>query len=401
VKKLYFKNLDGIRFIAAFLVLFHHACFLKRNYSVGFAAVDKCAENLGRLGVNLFFVLSGFLISYLLLLEKDSTGTISYRNFYLRRILRIWPLYLGYGLLITFLSPLIASKLGFGETTDMGTTLLNVLFLLIFSVNMQLAFIGSNPGIFEISWSVCIEEQFYLVWPILINTFRKKIMKLLLWMFALTFAIRIALCIVWPMMNHTVAGPGFLFRSYLGSPAYNYLLLNYMLIFDKLDLFGAGLFIAWLYYNRERFQGLFRKLFHPAVQVVMYGLFILYILSVFDPTNTFYYIFFDHLVCFALFGYLLLAAVDENCIFNLEYPLVRTLGKISYGIYLFHTAVLQLTLVFFKKVVKHPGSHLIYDLAYPLCGLAATCVVAYISYQYYESWFLKKKDKFAFILAKP
>ena len=404
MKKVYFKNLDGIRFIAAFLVLFHHASYLKRNYSPGYAVVDNCAEYLGRIGVNLFFILSGFLISYLLLVEKDSTGTISYSNFYLRRILRIWPLYLGYGLLITFLSPIIAAKLGFGETTDLSTTLLNLLFLLIFSVNMQLAFIGSNPGIFEISWSVCIEEQFYLIWPLLINTFRKRILRLLLWMFGLTLAVRIVVCILWPIYTHAVDGPGFLFTSYKSGQshgAYNYLLINYQLIFDKLDLFGAGLFIAWLYHNRDRYQALFKRLFHPAVQVVMTVLFILYVLSVYDPTNTFYILFIDHLVCFVLFGYILLAAVVENSILRLENPLLKELGKISYGIYLFHTAVLQFSLVFFKKVVKHPGSHLIYDLFYPLFGLTATCIIAYLSYRYYESWFLKKKDKFAFVLAKP
>ena len=399
--KLYFKNLDGIRFIAALLVLFHHACYLKRNYSAGYAFVNNCAEYLGRIGVNLFFILSGFLISYLLLVEKDSTGTISYRNFYLRRVLRIWPLYLGYGFLITFLSPYIASKLGFGSAVDLSTTMLNLLFLLIFSVNMQLAFIGSNGGIFEISWSVCIEEQFYLIWPLLINKFRKNILRLLVGMLAVTLLVRIAICVVWPIYAHAVDVRSFWHTSYTANHTYDYLITNYLLIFDKLDLFGAGLFIAWLYYNREKHRSLFRKLFHPVVQVVMTVLFVVYLLSIYDPTNFFYFLFVDHIVCFILFGYILLAAVAENSIFNLEYPLLRTLGKISYGIYLFHTAVLQFTLVLFKKVVKHPESHLIYDLVYPLCGLVATAVIAWLSYRFYESWFLKKKDKFAFVLAKP
>ena len=148
VVKIYFKNLDGIRFIAALLVLFHHAYYLKRNYSPGYAFINSCSENLGRIGVNLFFVLSGFLISYLLLVEKDSTGTVSYKNFYIRRILRIWPLYLGYGLLLTFFSPYIAAKMGLGGGMDIPTMLLNLGFLLFFAVNVQLAFIGSNPGIF-------------------------------------------------------------------------------------------------------------------------------------------------------------------------------------------------------------------------------------------------------------
>ena len=396
--KIYFKNLDGIRFIAAFLVLLHHAFYLKRNYSPGYAVVNNCAEYLGRIGVNLFFVLSGFLISYLLLAEKDGTGTISYRNFYMRRILRIWPLYLGYGLIITFLSPYIAAKLGLGGHPDLSTLLLNLLFLLIFSVNMQLAFIGSNGGIFEISWSVCIEEQFYLIWPLLINQFRKRLGALLLGMLILTNVVRIVLCILIPYLQGAKVGE-FLFSSYNTHHGYDYLITNYLLIFDKLDLFGAGLLIAWFYYNREKYQKVFSKLFHPLVQVIMLVLFVIYLLSVYDPTNFFYILFIDHFICFILFGYILLAAVAENSIFHLEYPLLKTLGKISYGIYLFHTAVLQFSLVFFKKLIRHPGSHLIYDVLYPLFGLTATCVVAYLSYKYYESWFLKKKDKFSFILS--
>lgn len=401
--KIYFKNLDGIRFIAAFLVLLHHAYYLKRNYSPGFAIINNCAEYLGRIGVNLFFVLSGFLISYLLLVEKDGTGTISYRNFYMRRILRIWPLYLGYGMIITFFSPYIAAKLGLGGHPDMSVTLLNLLFLLIFSVNMQLAFLGSNGGIFEISWSVCIEEQFYLIWPLLINQFRKKLGKLLLVMFGITTLVRIVLCILIPYY-HGAPVREFLFSSYNATHhGYDYLITNYLLIFDKLDLFGAGLFIAWLYYNKERYRSLFKKLFHPLLQVLMLLLFIVYVLSVFDPTNFFYFLFIDHLVCFILFGYILLAAVVENSIFHLEYPILKEMGKISYGIYLFHTAVLQFSLVLFKKLIHHPESHIIYDLLYPLFGLAATCAVAYLSYKYYESWFLRRKDKFSFILsgAKP
>jgi len=397
--KIYFKNLDGIRFIAALLVLFHHAYYLKRSYSPGYAFIYGCSENLGRIGVNLFFVLSGFLISYLLLMEKDSTGTISYKNFYIRRILRIWPLYLGYGLLLTFFSPYIASKMGLGGQMDLPTMLLNLGFLLFFAVNMQLAFIGSNPGIFEISWSVCIEEQFYLIWPLLINKFRGKIMKLLLVMFGITMLVRIVLCILIPVFYHGADIRVFLFSSYNSNHGYDYLITNYLLIFDKLDLFGAGLFIAWFYYNKERYRSLYKKLFHPLLQWTMLLLFLVYVLSIFDPSNYFYFLFFDHFVCFILFGYILLAAVAENSIFHLETPLLKALGKISYGIYLFHTAVLQFSLLFFKKLVRHPGSHLIYDLLYPLFGLAATCTVAYFSYRYYESWFLKKKDKFSIILS--
>jgi peptidoglycan/LPS O-acetylase OafA/YrhL len=382
--KVYFKNLDGIRFIAAFLVLLHHSFYFKKNYSDSFSFVNNCFEHTGRLGVNLFFILSGFLISYLLLIEKDSTGTISYKSFYIRRILRIWPLYLGYGLILTFFSPYVAEKLGLGNDTDLPMMLLNLVFLLFFSVNFQLAFVGSNRGMFEISWSVCIEEQFYLVWPLLINAFRKKISNLILLMFAVSILARIVIVYWLPVF----------FPQW---PPEKLLLINYVLIFDKLDLFGGGLLAALLFYQKEKYARLLAALFRPWVQIMMTALAVFYTLSVLKPTSTLFLLFGDHYVCDILYGYVLLAAVAENSIYHLEYPLLKTLGKISFGIYLFHTAICQFVLIFFKKFVGHPGSHVIYDLLYPLGSLIATCVVAYISYTYYESWFLRRKKKFELV----
>ena len=68
--KVYFKNLDGIRFFAALMVLLQHAYGFKHDYSPAGPFLERCFSDTGRMGVNLFFVLSGFLISYLLLVEK-------------------------------------------------------------------------------------------------------------------------------------------------------------------------------------------------------------------------------------------------------------------------------------------------------------------------------------------
>jgi peptidoglycan/LPS O-acetylase OafA/YrhL len=382
--KVYFKNLDGIRFFAAFLVLLHHSFFFKKNYSDSFAFLDNCFEHTGRLGVNLFFILSGFLISYLLLIEKDSTDTISYKRFYIRRILRIWPLYLGYGLVLTFFSPYVAEKLGLGNDTDFPAMIMNLIFLLFFSVNFQLAFVGSNRGMFEISWSVCIEEQFYLVWPLLINKFRKKLRSLIVVMFGISILTRIIIVYILPILF-----PAWTLQQLV--------LMNYVLIFDKLDLFGAGLLAALLYYKKDVYGPWLRTLFRPWIQVLMTCLAILYTLSILKPTNIPCLIFRDHFICDILYGYVLLAAIVENSIYRLEHPLLKTLGKISFGIYLFHTAICQFVLIFFKKFIGHPESRIIYDLLYPLGSLIVTCLVAYISYTYYESWFLIRKKKFELV----
>lgn len=385
--KVYFKNLDGVRFCAAFLVLLQHSFGFKKDYSDASPFVDGLFADTGRLGVNLFFILSGFLISYLLLVEKDTTGTISYRNFYVRRILRIWPLYLGYGLVLTFFSPYVASRLGWHSDTDFPLMMLNLVFLLFFSVNMQLAFVGSNTGMFEISWSVCIEEQFYLVWPVLMNNFRKRLPKLLIVMFAISIFVRILIVFIAPWVFPRISQD----RA---------LLANHLLLFDKLDLFGGGLFAAMLYQRRERLKAVFRVVFQPWIQVVMTLLALLYTLSIIKPGNEYFLLFMDHYICDVLYGYVLLAAVSENSVYRLEKPLLRTLGRISFGIYLFHTAVCQFVLLFFRKVIGHPEWRPMYDIVYPLACLAVTASIAWLSYNYYEMWFLNRKKKFQLVVTR-
>jgi peptidoglycan/LPS O-acetylase OafA/YrhL len=385
--KVYFKNLDGIRFFAALLVLLQHSFGFKNDYSPAGPFLTRCFADTGRMGVNLFFILSGFLISYLLLVEKDSTGTISYRNFYIRRILRIWPLFLGYGLVLTFLSPYVVEKLGWWNDTDFPTMILNMVFLLFFSVNLQIAFIGTNRGMFEISWSVCIEEQFYLVWPLLINTFRKRLGRLIAVMFGISILARVIIVFILP-------------HFFPAMPQEQLDRMNYVLIFDKLDLFGGGLLAALLYHNRDQYAALFKRLFDPRVQVPVAIIAFLYAVSILKPMDRLYLLFGDHYVCDILFGYVLLAAVAQNSIFHFEYPLLKTMGKISYGIYLFHTAVCQFVLLFFRKAVGHPQWRIVYDLAYPLACLVVTGIVAYLSYRYYEMWFLNKKKKFEMVVTR-
>src|SRR5262245_23508948 len=92
-EKIYFPNLNGLRFIAAFLVIIHHLEQFKLTFKMDNYWNVPFIEPIGRLGVVLFFVLSGFLITYLLLAEENIKGGISIKSFYVRRILRIWPLY--------------------------------------------------------------------------------------------------------------------------------------------------------------------------------------------------------------------------------------------------------------------------------------------------------------------
>ena len=108
-KSIHFPNLTGLRFIAALVVLIHHVEQYRSIYGKTNYWNNSTIRLLGEEGVTLFFVLSGFLITYLLLAEKANVGTILIKQFYVRRILRIWPLYF----LVVVLGFFILPKLHF------------------------------------------------------------------------------------------------------------------------------------------------------------------------------------------------------------------------------------------------------------------------------------------------
>lgn len=382
--KVYFKNLDGLRFIAALLVLIHHASFFKTETVEGVSAVyHQYTEQFGLLGVNLFFVLSGFLISYLLMAEQQRTGTVNIPNFYKRRILRIWPLYYFYGLSVTLLAPPVFSWLGMGEQQwEWQTIGINLLFVLLFAVNIQMAFFKYNPGIAEISWSVCIEEQFYMAWPWLLRWCNKRLLQL--------FVALVAVSMLTKVLFFVLMQAGYITEHRMR-------LINYVFILNRLELFGMGMLGAWFFFNRERYKKIYERLFHRGVQWVMWVVSFLFVLGIFPMAPTFRY-FFAHGLSALLFCYIIVAPVTERSVVNFEQPILRTLGRISYGIYLYHTVVCQLTVLLFYRVLKIPaGSFIAYDIIYPLICLLLTVVIAYASYQLFERRFLELKQKMAVI----
>jgi peptidoglycan/LPS O-acetylase OafA/YrhL len=165
-------SLNGWRAIAILLVLASHAAYTK-NFPTEWALVHcRVLWELGNLGVRIFFVLSGFLITHLLLKEAEKRNAISFKRFYVRRSLRILPVYLSYlgvfGLLTAF-----------GLYSDSRSSWLGAL---TFSRNM----VGQGLSITGHFWSLAVEEQFYFIWPMCIGLlvlwrrFRLAIILLLL-----------------------------------------------------------------------------------------------------------------------------------------------------------------------------------------------------------------------------
>ena len=164
--KVYFENLDGLRFVCFFLVFIYHSFYTQNDY-ISDAFVYKFVKQFlfanGNLGVNIFFVLSGFLITYLLIQEKKLRGQIDLKKFWFRRILRIWPLFY----LCVFFGfvcfPLLKSSFGEApaEPASLG-------YYLTFLNNFDFIKVIPDATSLGVLWSVAVEEQFYLIWPLVL-----------------------------------------------------------------------------------------------------------------------------------------------------------------------------------------------------------------------------------------
>ena len=166
--RVYFKGLKFLRFIAASMVVVHHIEQYKCKLGIPNLWSNGVIRNLGDKGVTLFFVLSGFLITFLLLKEKEQTGKINIKYFYFRRVLRIWPLYF----LVVFSSIFLFPHLSFFRTNETSVIENKFLEILLLSIcilpNMTMLYVGAIPFSSQ-TWSIGVEEQFYIVWPVLIK----------------------------------------------------------------------------------------------------------------------------------------------------------------------------------------------------------------------------------------
>ena len=142
-------SLDGLRGTSIILVLWCHVLF---SYGISTPWEIRLAGWLGGFGVNTFFVVSGFIITHLLLKERDRTGTLSLRSFYMRRVFRIFPAY--YTLIVTvfLLQRLKVLQLPTSSVVAAG------LFLSDYHKGITIWL--------EHTWSLSVEEQFYLLWPL-------------------------------------------------------------------------------------------------------------------------------------------------------------------------------------------------------------------------------------------
>jgi peptidoglycan/LPS O-acetylase OafA/YrhL len=340
----YLPALDGIRAICIILVFAGHQGF----------------ENLipGGLGVTIFFFLSGYLITNLLFTEYRKAGRISLRNFYLRRLLRLYPALL-------FMLSVFTLYLTCTGQSFSGSELVASLF---YFENYHRLFINPSADEFWILWSLAIEEHFYLVFPFLFAAFFKKPKTLIVLTVALvllSLLLRIYTSLAYNM-------------SYFSEMSTAYLTHN------RFDSILTGCLTSMLLH-----QGSKEKLLRLASDYRVY----FFALAVLLFTVVYRDVFFRQTVRYSLQGFSLMVLVPSilyarkyavlNRVFST--PALVFVGKLSYSVYLFHWVSLSV----FSDLGFAPGS-----VVWVAGNVVLTLALSLISYYGVEQRFLRLRHRF-------
>ncbi|MBK9543582.1 MAG: acyltransferase [Bacteroidetes bacterium] len=370
-KRIYFENLDGLRFLCFLSVFFFHSFYtdsseLKTSSVYHFVKVGIFGN--GNIGVNFFFVLSGFLITFLLLEEKKLRGQIKLKNFWLRRILRIWPLFYSCVFFGFVIFPKL--KLLLGQIPNETAT---PFFYLTFLNNFDFLIKGiPDSSILGVLWSVAIEEQFYLIWPIIIFIF--PIHKL--W---IPFSIIVLVNLV--------------FRAY-----YDTFLIHEHHTISCIGDMTIGAIGAWLINISENFKKQIETLSKSKIAAIY---FIFITLFFFRQELLFSHygirIFERMIFAFIILLIILEQTFSHNSFFKMSnFKTISKLGGITYGLYCLHFVGILITISITKKLALNTHLWQVFLLDTSI-ALLLTIIISKISYTYFESPFLKLKDKYSII----
>ena len=359
-----FQSLNALRFFAFFSVFLLHIPGFEGSQFLGKIVL---AGNVS--GVDFFFTLSGFLISYLLCYEKIATGKINGRNYFLRRSLRIWPLYfLGVG--IAFLNNFISQKFHLGNPDGYSP---NPLYSLTFLENYQMIIHDNFPNgaPLRVFWSLCVEEHFYLLWFLIFSvTSTKQLPKIFgfLWLTGITYR-------MW-------------FHAYFPENSID----DYDLL-SKMDFFCAGGLSGWMVATRfEKVKSYFKQiLFYQRTIIAVLMVFLFYSNLLF-PGLPFKYLYIPSISAL-LYACIILMTITTSWLIFEEVSPFSQLGKISYAMYVYHTVVI----VALGALLKYSGLMVegwFTKVTFAIIALGISIIVSYFSYRYFEKPFLRFKTRF-------
>ena len=342
--------LDGIRGIAILAVLGVHT-----NHIFGWSILPG-----GNIGVDIFFVLSGFLITSLLLAEIHEKATVSFKKFYARRALRLVPALVAMLVAVA----LTASSLYSKEEGLESIAAIPLAFLYV--TDFAIAFFETPLGVLRHTWSLSIEEQFYLLWPACL--------------LALGF-VKERSSRIWLMIFAVLGFGGLRALLWYQGASVSRMYYNIDTRADAL-LMGclAGMLFSWGILENDRVRMILRVLAFPSVLVLGIGI------VATDFATPFLYV--GGLTVFAAAAAILilssLVTAESAISIPFRWPWLAFIGKISYGLYLWHYPVF--------KAVRYLGAEWYLQLA---AAIAATFGISLLSYRFVEQPFLRIKRRFA------
>ncbi|MES2658230.1 MAG: acyltransferase [Verrucomicrobiota bacterium] len=358
-------GLDGIRGLAILMVMLSHFIVVGGNLGSG-TPVARFLHS-GYLGVDLFFVLSGFLITGILIDSKSSPNY--FRVFYMRRALRIFPLY--YGLLavswltVVFITP---------QDRPLLTGNDSMAWYWLYASNIGMAVKGewlASPTWVGLGhfWSLAVEEQFYLVWPLVVYLTPVRHLK--------------RLCVVMVIASPFV----FMGLSWLmGDRA------TYVSTLGRLGVLAAGGWLAIIWREPGAWPK-FKKLLIPSAvlsgALLLLERSVLPVLSFMEPSLAL-------VLGTAMVGLAASGASGPLRSDIFESPLLRWLGKYSYGIYVYHHALKPVWIYFLWDgwITRVFGTGWPATLCYTAAATAASLVLAWLSWKCFEAPVLSLKSRF-------
>jgi len=365
-KSFYQPELDCLRFLA-FLGVYCYHCIpgtpaLYAGWPHGLVWLIGGILSAGAFGVPVFFALSAYLITSLLLREKESRGAVDTRSFYVRRILRIWPLYFAFVAFAAVL-PLVLSSQRLPVSYWAGYLLL--------AGNWVYVFVGLPHSVAGPLWSVSIEEQFYLAWPLVVRRVSR----------AALIKVAVGLLIA--------ANASRVFLAFLGTPSrvptYNTI--------RCIDPIALGILLAVLFKEIPNFSAAQR-----AILFVISANTLILVAGLTDFENGWANAIGRCLVSFASAGILLSFAGVRNR--SIRHPSLLYLGKISYGLYVVHLfGWLCAVHLLRQKPFQHSTLAIALEIA--AAGLLVTIALAALSYRWLESPFLRLKERYTYVHSRP
>lgn len=361
----YMPTVDGLRGVAILLVLWYHAPFLFRDLPE-FSAQQSPWAMLGVfgrmslggwIGVDLFFVISGFLITSILIRLRDGGGTSWV--FWGRRGLRILPLAMLYLLVLFVLTWL-------GDPLKLLPHFEGWAWYAFYLGNIHIAIYGWQPLAVMILWSLAIEEQFYLVWPLLVRMCSRH--QLLWW--------SCGMMAVAPMMRAIML-------TVADYPA------TYVFTLCRLDALAAGAVVAVIFGNHKWQAETARlcKVLAPFVSVVVLMTFLVPFSPSISETRPWFFSVFGYSWLAVSFAVLLGASLNAAGIWGalLKSPALTFLGRRCYGLYLWHVLTASCVTALLQPLQL--GFHV-----HTLLWLAALLIVASVSWLLFEEPILRLKQ---------